>query len=275
MPVTPVSPWPRRSRARRTTASQPITWKRGSSVSGSMRTRSIAPGAARWPQLIWAPSKAGPVGLDAARSRSRSPSTISAFVPTSTTSCIVVRAVRPLGRGSRRRCRRRRGRRCTAARRRARRGARRARGPPAVHAHRLVGRERERAPPSGVGSMPSRRWCMIGLPTSTISSTSSRGDAGRRRASSAISFASASRTARVSSVSARGSSSRTRRGSSGPRRSGSAGSSPGRGEHRRRRRGRRGARRSSSSRCRPRSRRRVSWKPGQTAVIAARRARRP
>ena len=49
-----------------------------------MRTRSIAPGAARWPQLICAPSNAGPVGLDAASIRSRLPSTISAFVPTST-----------------------------------------------------------------------------------------------------------------------------------------------------------------------------------------------
>ena len=63
--------------------SQP-TATRGSSVSGSMRTRSIAPGAARCPQLICAPSNAGPVGLEAASSRSRFPSTISAFVPTST-----------------------------------------------------------------------------------------------------------------------------------------------------------------------------------------------
>ena len=31
-----------------------------------MRTRSIAPGAARWPQLICAPSNAGPVGLEQA-----------------------------------------------------------------------------------------------------------------------------------------------------------------------------------------------------------------
>ena len=46
----------------------------------------MAPGAARWPPLIWAPSKAGPVGLDAASSRSALPSTISAFVPTSTMS---------------------------------------------------------------------------------------------------------------------------------------------------------------------------------------------
>ena len=49
-----------------------------------MRTRSIAPGAARWPHEICAPSNAGPVGLEAASSRSRLPSTISALVPTST-----------------------------------------------------------------------------------------------------------------------------------------------------------------------------------------------
>ena len=33
-----------------------------------MRTRSMAPGAARWPQQICAPSKAGPVGLEQASS---------------------------------------------------------------------------------------------------------------------------------------------------------------------------------------------------------------
>ncbi len=49
-----------------------------------MRTRSIAPGAARCPHEICAPSNAGPVGLEAASRRSRLPSTISAFVPTST-----------------------------------------------------------------------------------------------------------------------------------------------------------------------------------------------
>ena len=53
-----------------------------------MRTRSIAPGAARWPQLICAPSNAGPVGDDAASRRCRLPSTISALVPMSTTSVI-------------------------------------------------------------------------------------------------------------------------------------------------------------------------------------------
>ena len=62
-----------------------------------MRTRSIAPGAARWPQLICAPSKAGPVGLEQASSRSRLPSTISALVPTSTSSVISSVEVRPLG----------------------------------------------------------------------------------------------------------------------------------------------------------------------------------
>ena len=39
--------------------SQPITLKRGSSVVRSMRTRSIAPGAARWPQEICAPFEGG------------------------------------------------------------------------------------------------------------------------------------------------------------------------------------------------------------------------
>ena len=34
-----------------------------------MRTRSIAPGAARWPEEISAPSKAGPVGEEAATTR--------------------------------------------------------------------------------------------------------------------------------------------------------------------------------------------------------------
>ena len=36
-----------------------------------MRTRSIAPGAARWPQEICAPSKAGPVGEEQASRPSR------------------------------------------------------------------------------------------------------------------------------------------------------------------------------------------------------------
>ena len=53
-----------------------------------MRTRSMAPGAARWPQEICAPSKAGPVGEEAASRRCRLPSTISALVPTSTISVI-------------------------------------------------------------------------------------------------------------------------------------------------------------------------------------------
>ena len=61
----------------------PMTLKRGSRVTGSILTRSMAPGAARWPPLIWAPSKAGPVGLEAVSSLSRLPSTISALVPTS------------------------------------------------------------------------------------------------------------------------------------------------------------------------------------------------
>ena len=46
--------------------SQPMTRKRGSRVAGSISTRSIAPGAARWPEEICAPSKAGPVGEEQA-----------------------------------------------------------------------------------------------------------------------------------------------------------------------------------------------------------------
>ena len=46
--------------------------------------RSMAPGAARWPELICAPSNAGPVGEEQAKTREVFPSRISAFVPTST-----------------------------------------------------------------------------------------------------------------------------------------------------------------------------------------------
>ena len=85
MPVTPSSRVASANPGSSDHSSEPMTLNRGSSVARSIRTRSIAPGAARCPPLIWAPSNAGPVGLDAARRRRRSPSTISAFVPTSTT----------------------------------------------------------------------------------------------------------------------------------------------------------------------------------------------
>ncbi len=88
MPVTPVSLTASAKSGASDQGSTPMTRKRGSRVRRSMRTRSMAPGAARWPPLIWAPSKAGPVGLDAASSRRLSPRTISAFVPTSTSSVI-------------------------------------------------------------------------------------------------------------------------------------------------------------------------------------------
>ena len=85
MPVTPSSSAASANPGSSDHISAPMIRKRGSRVAGSMRTRSMAPGAARWPPLIWAPSKAGPVGLDAASRRSALPRTISAFVPTSTT----------------------------------------------------------------------------------------------------------------------------------------------------------------------------------------------
>ena len=85
-PVTPVVAVASAKPGSSDQKSQPITLKRGSSVARSMRMRSIAPGAARWPQEICAPSKAGPVGDEQASSRSRLPNTISALVPTSTMS---------------------------------------------------------------------------------------------------------------------------------------------------------------------------------------------
>ena len=46
-----------------------MTRKRGSLLTGSISTRSMAPGAARWPEEICAPSKAGPVGDEQASTR--------------------------------------------------------------------------------------------------------------------------------------------------------------------------------------------------------------
>ncbi len=62
-----------------------------------MRTRSIAPGAARWPAEIWAPSNAGPGRARRGEQPVREPSTISAFVPTSTMSVHLVGEIRRLG----------------------------------------------------------------------------------------------------------------------------------------------------------------------------------
>jgi len=69
MPVTPVAAVASAKPGSSDHRSQPITLSRGSSVSGSMRTRSMAPGAARCPQPICAPSNAGPVGLEQASRR--------------------------------------------------------------------------------------------------------------------------------------------------------------------------------------------------------------
>ena len=157
----------------------------------------MAPGAARWPQEICAPSKAGPVGEEQASSRSRLPSTISALVPTSTTSMHLVRARAALPTAPRRRRRRRHGRRCRAARRHARAAVslqldlarpRRSSGRSVASA--------KGAPPSSVGSMPRNRWCMIGLPTSTTSRMSLSVDAGLAGDTASASCCSATRTAR-------------------------------------------------------------------------------
>ncbi len=86
MPVTPLRAMAALKPGSSDHRSEPMTLNFAASVIGSMRTLSIAPGAARCPQLICAPSKAGPVGLEQASRRCRLPSTISALVPTSTSS---------------------------------------------------------------------------------------------------------------------------------------------------------------------------------------------
>ena len=77
-------------------------------------------------------------------------------------------------RGSRRPCRRRRGRRCTAGRRPGRPGwVGRSSSSARIVTARSVARANG-AEPSGIGSMPRRRWCMIGLPTIASSRIASR-----------------------------------------------------------------------------------------------------
>ena len=88
-PQIPVTPWPDIASTKPASLdhkSLPMDLKRGSSVSRSIRTRSMAPMVARCPLLICAPSKAGPVGLEHTSKRALLASTISALVPTSTTS---------------------------------------------------------------------------------------------------------------------------------------------------------------------------------------------
>ena len=133
-----------------------------------MRTRSMAPGAARWPQEICAPSKAGPVGDGAGEQPVRLPSTISALVPTSTISVISSLTMRRLRQDDAGGV-----------------GADMA-GDAGQHEDPGIGMDAQvdlarpeviapsvasakGAPPSSVGSMPSSRWCMIGLPTKVTS----------------------------------------------------------------------------------------------------------
>ena len=178
--------------------SQPMTLKRGASVSRSIRTRSIAPAVARWPHDICAPSNAGPVGLDAANCCSVQPSTISALVPTSTSNChssprcgpsasiaaVVSAPTCPAMHGPRNA---------------------RAVGNPSPRSSAVVRiasavANVNGAWPSGVGSMPSTMWCMIGFPTITMSSSSSAGASAWRNRSVIRSF-SAVRMHAVSSLS--------------------------------------------------------------------------
>ena len=110
---------------------------------------------------------------------------------------------------------------------------------------------------------------MIGLPTSTSSRTSARLRPAAVRPASRSAPSSASRTA-VGQLARRRprASSRTTRGSSGPRRTGSAGSSRRRWRGSCRRRGPRGGRRWSSSRRPPRRRTRGRGSPARRAMMS-------
>ena len=248
--------------------SQPITLKRGSSVSRSMRTRSIGAGrgalaAGNLRALERRPRRRRGREQPLAGCRRRFRRWCRRR-----RSAAVRRRDRAPRRARRRPRRRRRDRRCRGARR-PRRRARRARprsraltstAPSIVSA--------KGAWPISVGSSPSARWCMIGLPTRVTSKIRLAGDAGLRRRLADQRVDRLAHDAGQLRLRRRRSSSRRRRGSSGPRRSGSAGSSrrPRRGP--RRSRGRRDRRRWWSSRRRPRRRRRSTAKPGMTATIS-------
>jgi hypothetical protein len=83
-----------------------------------MRTRSIAPGAARWPQLICAPSNAGPVGLEQATAGAVAEHDLGVGADIDQQRHRVIE-IRPLGEHHAGGVGARRVRRCTAARRRA------------------------------------------------------------------------------------------------------------------------------------------------------------
>ena len=93
------------------------------------------------------PRRPGRSGSTPRAAASRLPSTISALVPTSTSSATTSRLDAAPRRGSRRRCRRRRGRRCTAARRPARRDGRAGPSSRPRSSNGPVGGERERRRP--------------------------------------------------------------------------------------------------------------------------------
>ena len=241
-----------------------MTRKRGSSVSRSIRTRSIAPGAARWPPLIWAPSKAGPVGLEAASSRSlvaEHDLGVGADVDDQRHARRPGAAPRP---GSRRPCRRRRGRRCRAARRPGRRDGRAGPSSAAVVAHGPVGGQRERRAAERRRVDAEQEVVHDRVADDRQLEDLVALDAGLARQRRRSARRAPRARPRSSRRRPRDASSRTRPGSSGPRRSGSAGSSRRRWRGPRRRRGSPGGRRSSSSRRRSRRRRPSRGSPARS-----------
>ena len=76
-------------------APPPMTSNVGSRVRGSIAIRSMAPGAARMPWRTTPPSSPGPAEPAPTSRNSRLPTTISAFVPMSTSSDTRSRACMP------------------------------------------------------------------------------------------------------------------------------------------------------------------------------------
>ena len=200
MPVTPILPVAAAKPSSSDQRSQPITLKRGSSVVpvdphplDRARRRPLAAGDLRALEGRAGRRRAGQqpvavaehdlgIGADVDHQRH-----------------LVLQHAAPR-RAARRRCRHRRGRRCRAARRPGRR-----RGPASGRARCRRARcalsvaSANGAPPSSVGSMPSSRWCMIGLPTKVSSRMSPGIDHRPRRPPAPMRSSSACRGRRRSS----------------------------------------------------------------------------
>ena len=181
-PQTPVTPVLAAASAKPGSSdqmSQPMTLKRGSSVSGR-----CAP--ARWRRARRAGRRRSARPRRPARSARSRPAAAGGCRARSRRWCRHRRSASSRRRSvalptaRRRRCRRRHGRRCRAARRRGRSDGCADRSPTPRYSPAPSMASAKGAPPSSVGSRPSSRWCMIGLPTKVTSRMSRTSDAGFR-----------------------------------------------------------------------------------------------